>query len=69
MPPRIPKSRSAKLADSIERFDIVNPIIISSDHEVIAGHGRVAAAKLLEIDFLTPSANDFCNTICQQRKW
>ena len=63
------KKQIRQIADSIERFDIVNPIIISSDHEVIAGHGRVAAAKLLEIDFLTPSANDFCNTICQQRKW
>ena len=43
------KKQIRQIADSIERFGFVNPIIVSSDHEVIAGHGRVAAAKLLEI--------------------
>src|SRR6185312_14753691 len=41
------KKQIRQIADSIERFGFVNPIIVSSDHEVIAGHGRVAAAKLL----------------------
>jgi ParB-like chromosome segregation protein Spo0J len=43
------KKQIRQIADSIERFGFVNPIIVSSDHEVIAGHGRVAAAKLLGI--------------------
>lgn len=43
------KKQIRQIADSIERFGFVNPIIVSSDHEVIAGHGRLAAAKLLGI--------------------
>ena len=36
-----------KIAASIERFGFVNPVLIDEDHQIIAGHGRVAAAKLL----------------------
>lgn len=36
-----------QIADSIERFGFTNPILISDDDEIIAGHGRVEAAKLL----------------------
>ena len=31
----------------IERFGFVNPVLISDDFEIIAGHGRVEAAKML----------------------
>ncbi len=41
------KKQVGQIADSIERFGFANPIIVSGDHEVIAGHGRLAAAKLL----------------------
>ncbi len=37
-----------KIAASIERFDFVNPVLIDENNQIIAGHGRVAAAKLLE---------------------
>ncbi len=36
-----------KIAASIERFGFVNPVLIDESHQIIAGHGRVAAAKLL----------------------
>ena len=36
-----------QIADSIERFGFTNPILIDDDDGIIAGHGRVEAAKLL----------------------
>jgi ParB-like chromosome segregation protein Spo0J len=36
-----------QIADSIRRFGFTNPVLISDDDEIIAGHGRVEAAKLL----------------------
>lgn len=45
------RTHSAKqikqIAKSIERFGFTNPILIGSDEGVIAGHGRLAAAKQL----------------------
>lgn len=41
------KKQVRQIADSIERFGFTNPILISDDSEIIAGHGRVQAAKLL----------------------
>ena len=37
-----------KIAASIERFGFVNPVLIDENNQIIAGHGRVAAAKLLD---------------------
>ena len=34
-----------KIADSIEEFGFINPILIDRDMNIIAGHGRVEAAK------------------------
>ena len=36
-----------QIAASTERFGFTNPVLISDDGEIIAGHGRVEAAKLL----------------------
>ncbi len=36
-----------QIADSIERFGFTNPVLVSDDGEIIAGQGRVEAAKLL----------------------
>lgn len=36
-----------QIADSIRRFGFVNPVLIDAEGEVIAGHGRLAAAQLL----------------------
>ena len=35
------------IADSIKRFGFVNPILVTNDFEVVAGHGRLQAAKSL----------------------
>jgi ParB-like chromosome segregation protein Spo0J len=52
--PRNPRIHSARqlrqIADSIRQFGFVNPILIDTDGGVIAGHGRLAAAKLLGLD-------------------
>jgi DNA modification methylase len=42
-----PKGQIAKIAASIERLGFNNPILIAADHTVVAGHGRLEAAKLL----------------------
>jgi ParB-like chromosome segregation protein Spo0J len=36
-----------KIADSLTRFGFCNPILIDDRDQIIAGHGRVEAAKLL----------------------
>jgi DNA modification methylase len=36
-----------QIARSIERFGFTNPVLVSDDGEILAGHGRVAAAKFL----------------------
>jgi hypothetical protein len=36
-----------QIASSIRRFGFTNPVLISDDNEIVAGHGRVEAAKLL----------------------
>jgi DNA modification methylase len=36
-----------QIADSIQKFGFTNPVLISDEDEIIAGHGRVEAAKLL----------------------
>ncbi|MFM5915071.1 MAG: ParB/Srx family N-terminal domain-containing protein, partial [Chakrabartia godavariana] len=41
------KKQIAQIARSIERFGFTNPVLVSDDLEIIAGHGRVSAAKLL----------------------
>jgi DNA modification methylase len=41
------KKQLKQIASSIERFGFVNPVLISDGFEIIAGHGRVEAAKNL----------------------
>jgi DNA modification methylase len=43
------KRQIRQIADSIERFGFTNPILASDDGEIVAGHGRVEAAKLLDL--------------------
>jgi len=38
-----------KIADSIKEFGFLNPVIIDKKQGIIAGHGRVMAAKQLEL--------------------
>src|SRR5262245_32830207 len=52
--PRNARTHSAQqiqqIARSIERFGFNNPVLIDQNNQVIAGHGRVAAAKSLGHD-------------------
>lgn len=36
-----------QLAESIKRFGFTNPVLIGDDGEIVAGHGRLAGAKLI----------------------
>ena len=39
-----------QIARSIRQFGFVNPILIDSNRRIICGHGRVASARLLELN-------------------
>jgi DNA modification methylase len=40
------------ISDSIKRFGFTNPILVTDDFEVVAGHGRLQAAKLLGLELV-----------------
>ena len=46
------KQQIQKIAKSIERFGFANPVLISDEKEIIAGHGRVEAAKQLGLELV-----------------
>lgn len=41
------KKQVLQIADSIEAFGFTNPVLIDERHTILAGHGRVEAARLL----------------------
>lgn len=41
------KKQIVQIAASIRQFGFVNPVLVDSDDQIIAGHGRVEAAKTL----------------------
>ena len=43
------KKQVKQIARSIERFGFINPVLVSDEGEIIAGHGKVEAAKLLDM--------------------
>jgi len=57
------KKQIEQIAASIEQFGFINPVLIDGDDGIIAGHGRVEAAKLLgmsdvpalRVDHLSPA--------------
>jgi hypothetical protein len=44
------KKQIKQIADSISRFGFTNPVLIDRERSILAGHGRVEAAKLLGLD-------------------
>ena len=44
------EAQLAEIAGSIRAFGFVNPVLIAEDGTIIAGHGRVLAARLLGMD-------------------
>ena len=43
------KKQVAQIAASIEAFGFINPILTDGDSEIIAGHGRLLAARSLNL--------------------
>ena len=43
----------AEIAASIKEFGFNNPVLLRDDNTIIAGHGRVLAARKLELDDLS----------------
>ena len=52
--PRNARTHSRKqirqIADSIKAFGFTNPVLIDDSRMILAGHGRVEAARLLGMD-------------------
>jgi DNA modification methylase len=52
--PRNPRTHSKKqisqIADSIRRFGFLNPVLVDGRNRIVAGHGRVEAARLLGME-------------------
>ncbi|MAI07896.1 MAG: DNA methylase N-4 [Magnetococcales bacterium] len=44
-----PKKQVQQIAASIQQFGFINPIIVNSNKEIIAGHGRLEGAKVLKL--------------------
>src|SRR6266567_7806747 len=44
------KKQIRQIAKSIQQFGFCNPVLVDDAKQIIAGHGRVEAAKLLGID-------------------
>lgn len=44
------RKQIAQIAKSIKRFGLYNPVLIDDDNQIVAGHGRVEAAKLFGMD-------------------
>lgn len=44
------KKQLRQIADSIKTFGFTSPVLVSDDNEILAGHGRVEAAKLLGME-------------------
>lgn len=42
------KKQLKQIAASIERFGFNNPVLVDRDNHILAGHGRVAAARLMD---------------------
>lgn len=60
------KKQVRQIADSIRRFGFTNPVLISDDGEILAGHGRVLAAR--DLGFSTVPALHLSHLSSVERK-
>lgn len=44
------KKQIRQIAESIRRFGFINPIVIDEDYQILAGHGRVEAARAMSLE-------------------
>jgi len=47
-----PRSQIEEIAKSIDRFGFLSPVLIDNNFNVIAGHGRIEAAKLCGLEVI-----------------
>lgn len=47
-----PKNQIKQIADSIKEFGFMQPLVVTKDYELVVGHGRCEAAKLLGLTIL-----------------
>lgn len=65
-----------KLRSSLREFGFINPVIIDREYNVIAGHGRIMAAKeegitevpCVFVDYLTEAPEESLYP-CRQPEW
>jgi hypothetical protein len=43
------KKQVREIANSIQRFGMINPIVVDEQQRIVAGHARAEAAKLLHL--------------------
>ena len=43
------KKQVKQIAESIRQFGFTNPVLVDRENTILAGHGRVEAAKLLKM--------------------
>lgn len=56
-----PAKQIAQLAANIDRFGFTIPILVDQDNMILAGHGRLDAAKKLGLDQIPVIRHDFLN--------
>jgi len=44
------KKQIRQIAESIRRFGFINPVVIDEDQQILAGHGRVEAARSMRLE-------------------
>jgi len=44
------KAQIRQIAESIRRFGFINPIVIDEERQILAGHGRVEAARAMGLE-------------------
>src|SRR5215472_12102884 len=42
-----PKKQLVQIGRSVERFGFITPVLVNAEYQIIAGHGRVEACKLI----------------------
>jgi DNA modification methylase len=53
------KKQISQIASSIKEFGFLVPVLVDEKHRIIAGHGRLEAAKLLEIEDIPCISADY----------
>ena len=51
-PKNHPEKQIQQIASSIKEFGFNNPVLTDENNEIIAGHGRLEAAKIMNLDVI-----------------